>query len=83
MAATSAVVRRPSSLVTAAAPARHDLEAMVKLLTPEQKLQVEIVTISNWLPTWFYASRLGWCAMPGDARERAALQDDLRALAHG
>jgi hypothetical protein len=37
--------------------ARQQLDALVARLTPEQKLQIDNLVVSNWIPTWFYVSK--------------------------
>ncbi len=39
------------------AHARPQLEDMASRLTAEQKLQIDNLLISAWIPTWFYAAQ--------------------------
>jgi hypothetical protein len=52
---------------------RQQLDAMVARLTPEQKLQLDNLVISNWIPTWFYAGKGIGRPLASDERDRAAL----------
>jgi hypothetical protein len=61
--------------------ARHDLDHMVARLTAEQKLQVDNLVVSAWIPTWFYAAQGIGRALETDAAERDALLSGLEALA--
>jgi hypothetical protein len=61
--------------------ARRQLDAMVSRLTPEQKLQIDNLLVSNWLPGWFYAAQGIGRAIETDAAERDALLTGLEALA--
>ena len=62
------------------AHARRQLDAMVAALTTEQKLQIDNLVISAWIPGWFYAARGIGRALPTDERDRAALLTGLSAL---
>ena len=50
------------------------------MLTAEQKLQVDNLMISAWIPGWFYAARGIGRALETDEREREALLTGLKAL---
>ena len=62
------------------ARARRQLDAMVTALTTEQKLQVDNLVISAWIPGWFYAAHGIGRPLETDARERDALLTGLSAL---
>jgi hypothetical protein len=61
--------------------AREQLEAMVSGLTAEQKLQIDNLVVSAWIPGWFYAAQGIGRALETDQAERAALLTGLEALA--
>jgi hypothetical protein len=61
--------------------ARQQLNALVARLTPEQKLQIDNLVISNWIPTWFYVTKGIGRPLASDERDRAALLEGLDALA--
>jgi hypothetical protein len=61
--------------------ARQDLDAMVRRLSPEQKMQIDNLVISAWIPTWFFSERGIGRPLATDAGERAALLSGLDALA--
>jgi hypothetical protein len=57
------------------------LDRLVRKLTPEQKLQVDNLVISNWIPMFFYVSKGIGRALASDEREQQALLDGLDAIA--
>ena len=63
------------------AHARRQLDDMVSRLTPEQKMQIDNLVMSNWISGWFYAERGIGRPLKTDAAERAALVSGLEALA--
>jgi hypothetical protein len=54
---------------------------MVARVTPKQKLQIDNLVVSNWIPTWFYVSKGIGRPLAPDERDRAALLEGLDALA--
>ena len=63
------------------ARARQQLDAMVAALTAEQKLAIDNLVISAWIPGWwFYAAHGIGRPLETDEREREALLTGLSAL---
>ena len=44
--------------------ARRRFQAMVALLDPDQKLQIDNLVVSAYIPGWFLAERCGWQVHP-------------------
>ena len=60
--------------------AREQLDEMVSALTAEQKLQIDKLVISAWIPGWLYAAHGIGRPLETDEREREALLTGLNAL---
>lgn len=58
----------------------RELNRMAAQLTPEQKIQLDNLVISGWLPSWFFVAQGIGRELAQDARDRQDLLSGLDAL---